>query len=88
MTDTLSLREALHGIWQAAKYPIRGNEDWAIGARLDREALERAATAAPMAEDAPEFARWIAALRDPGLPESERDHIMSAVYDLFEPDTE
>jgi len=88
MTETLSLRDALRGIWQAAKYPIRGNEDWAIGARLDREALERAATAAPMEGDAPEFAQWIAALRDPRLPENGREQIMSAVYDLFEPEEE
>ena len=86
MTETLSLRAALHGIWQAAKYPIRSNEDWAVGARLDSEALERASTAAPVAGDIPEFAQWIAALRDPRLPQNEREQIMSAVYDLFEPE--
>ena len=53
----LSLREALRGIWQADKYPILGNEDWAVGARLDAEALERAATAVPAADDAPRNGR-------------------------------
>jgi len=36
----LSLRDALRGIWQAARYPILGNEDWRILARLDAEALK------------------------------------------------
>ena len=88
MTNTLSLREALRGIWQAAKYPIRGNEDWAIGARLDREALERAATAVPAVDDAPEWAQWIAALCDPKLPDDRREEIIAAIYDLFEPEEE
>ena len=41
---------------------------------------------APAPDDAPEFAVWIAALRDLTLPEIEREEIMSAIYDLFEPD--
>jgi hypothetical protein len=88
MTDPMSLREALHGIWRADKYPIRGNEDWAAAARLDREAFQRAATAAPTANDRPEWAQWIAALRDPNLSGSRRDEIMSALHDLFEPEDE
>jgi hypothetical protein len=86
MTNPLSLREALRGIWQADKYPILGNEDWAVGARLDAEALERAATASAAADDAPEWAEWIAALRDPQLPGSLREGIMYAIHDLFEPE--
>lgn len=86
MTDPISLREALHGIWRADKYPILGNEDWAAAARLDREALERAAAAAPKADDRPEWAQWIAALRDPNLSGDRRDEIMYAIHDLFEPD--
>ncbi len=82
----LSLRDALHGIWQADKYPILGNEDWRVAARLDAEALERAATAVMSPGDRPEFAEWIAALRDPKLPTRERDEIMYAIHDLFEPD--
>jgi hypothetical protein len=37
-------------------------------------------------DDLPEFAMWIAALRDPRIPDIEREDIMSAVYDLFDPD--
>jgi hypothetical protein len=84
----MALREALHGIWRADKYPILGNEDWAAAARLDREALDRAATAAPTANDKPEWAQWIAALRDPNLSGSRRDEIMYAIHDLFEPEEE
>jgi hypothetical protein len=65
--------EALHQIWQAASYPIRGNEDWRIAARMDAEALERAGKALPAADDPPEFAAWIAALRDPRIPDIERE---------------
>ncbi len=79
-------RDALRQVWQAARYPIRGNEDWRIAERLDAEALERAGTAVPEPDDPPEFARWIAALRDPQLPDSEREETLSAIYDLFDPD--
>jgi hypothetical protein len=82
----LSMREALREIWKAASYPIRGNEDWRIAARMDAEALERAGKAVPAPDDPPEFAIWIAALRDPRIPDIEREDIMSAVYDLFDPD--
>ncbi len=88
MTNPISLREALHGIWRADKYPILGNEDWAVGARLDREALERAATAVPTADDKPEWAQWLAALRGANLSGSRRDEIMYAIHALFEPEDE
>ena len=35
-------------------------------------------------DDPPEFAMWISALRDPRIPDIEREDIMSAIYDLFE----
>ena len=82
----LTARMALRQIWEAARYPIRGNEDWRIAARLDAEALARAETAVPEPGDPPEFARWIAALRDPQLSAGEREDIISAIYDLFEPE--
>jgi len=53
---------------------------------MDAEALERAGKAVPAPDDPPEFAMWIAALRDPQLPRNEREDIISAIYDLFEPD--
>jgi hypothetical protein len=82
----LTMREALRQIWEAARYPIRGNEDWHAAAAMDAAALERTTTAVLAPDDLPEFARWIAALRDPLLPSSEREEIMSAIYDLFEPE--
>jgi len=82
----LTMREALRLIWRAAKYPILGNGDVQLAQQADAEALERASTAVPAPDDAPEFAVWIAALRDPTLPEIEREEIISAIYDLFEPD--
>ncbi len=85
-TPPLTMRAALRQIWQAASYPIRGNEDWHIAARMDAEALERAGNAVPAPDDLPEFAAWIAALRDPRIPDIEREDIMSAIYDLFDPD--
>jgi hypothetical protein len=81
-----TLREALRGIWQAARYPIRGNEDWRIAADMDAAALERAAKAVAGPGDQPEFAAWIAALRNPRTPDLEREDIISAIYDLFDPD--
>jgi hypothetical protein len=85
-TPALTMREALREIWKAASYPIRGNEDWRIAARMDTEALERAGKAVPGPNDPPEFAMWIAALRDPRIRDIEREDIMSAIYDLFDPD--
>jgi hypothetical protein len=82
----LTMREALRLIWRAAKYPILGNGDVQLAQLADAEALERAGTAVLAPDDAPEFAVWIAALRSPKLAESEREEIISAIYDLFEPD--
>jgi hypothetical protein len=86
MPPPLTTREALRQIWEADRYPIRGNEDWRIAARMDAEALERAVNAVPGPGDPPEFARWIAALCDPRIPNLEREDIMAAIYDLFDPD--
>ena len=85
-TRPFTTRDALRQIWKAASYPIRGNEDWRIAAKRDAEALEQAGTAVDAPDDPPEFAAWIAALRDPKLPNHERDDIMSSLYDLFDPD--
>jgi hypothetical protein len=51
--EKITFREALRGIWQADKYPILGNEDWRVAARLDAEALERAGSAMPSPDDQP-----------------------------------
>jgi len=82
----ISLREALRGIWPADKYPIRGNEDCREAERLDAEALARAEKAVMSPGDRPDFADWIAALRNPDLVRDARDMIMHAIHDLFEPE--
>jgi hypothetical protein len=47
---------------------------------------EAADTAVSAPDDPPEFAAWISALRDPRIPDLEREDILSAIYDLFDPD--
>jgi hypothetical protein len=81
----ITAREALQLIWEADRYPIRGNEDWRASAVLMREALDRAATATASPGDPPEFALWLTALQDPSLPEETREDAMSALHDLFDP---
>jgi hypothetical protein len=87
-TAPITAREALRLIWEADRYPIRGNEDWRTSAILAKEARVSAATAWTSPGDPPEFAKWIAALLDPKLAESKREDIMSAIYNLFEVDEE
>jgi hypothetical protein len=82
----ITVREALRLMWEADSYPILGNEDWRVAERMESEALERAATAVQGPDDPPEFAAWIAALRNPKLSADERDDILSAIYDLFDPE--
>lgn len=78
------MREALRQIWLADNYPILGNEDWRASAFLNAEMLEKAASAMPEPDDPPEFARWIADLHDPRLPNTVREEIMFALHDLFD----
>ncbi len=84
----LTFREALHKVWKADKYPILGNEDWRAAARLDAEALELAASAVPSPDDPPEFALWLGVLLKPGVRSDERDEVMTALHDLFDPEVE
>jgi len=81
----VTMREALRLVWLAGKYPILGNGDWRVAERMESEALERAATAVREPDDLPEFAAWIAGLRDPKLSSDERDDILSAICELFDP---
>jgi len=80
------MRDALRPIWEADRYPIPGNEDARAAVRMSAEALARAGEAVPASDDPPEFMAWIAALLNPRLPKGEREDIMSAIYDLFDPD--
>jgi hypothetical protein len=85
-TPPLTMREALRQIWEADRYPILGNEDARVAVRMSAEALARAGEALPASDDPPELVAWIAALINPRLPRDEREDIMSAIYDLFDPD--
>ncbi len=82
----ITAREALRLVWEAERYPIRGNEDWRTAAALTREALAQAATAMASPDDPPEFAGWLAALQDQSLPDADREAVMAALYDLFDPE--
>ena len=57
-----------------------------MAARMSAEALARTGKAVRASDDPPEFVAWIAALLNPRLPKGERDDMMSAIYDLFDPD--
>jgi hypothetical protein len=85
-TAPITVREALRLLWEADRYPIRGNEDLRPALALEKEARARAASAIPSPDDPPEFARWLAALRDQSRPEPEREAAMEALYDLFDPE--
>lgn len=82
----ITMREALRLLWEADHYPILGNEDWRASATLEQEARIRAATAKPSPDDPPEFGPWLAALLDESVPECDREAVMSALYELFDPD--
>lgn len=82
----LTVYAALRLIWQADKYPIRGNEDWRVAAKLDAEALAKAAYAVPGPDDTPEFMQWLNVLRDKNSPDDMREEVMSALHDLFDPE--
>jgi Family of unknown function (DUF6088) len=84
-TAPITAREALRLVWEAERYPIRGNEDWRTAAALAREALVRAATATASPDDPPEFGLWLTALCSGQLTPDERDRIMGEIYALFDP---
>lgn len=83
---SFTVREVLCLIWQADKYPIRGNEDWRVAAKLDEEALAKAAYAVPGPGDTLEFVQWLNVLQDKNSPDDMREEAMSALHDLFDPE--
>ena len=74
------------GVRAYTPYPRLGNHDWREADLLEAEALQKARTAEPRADDPPEFARWLAALRDPHLPNDEHGDIMAALRDILKPE--
>jgi hypothetical protein len=51
MSTRVTVREVLRLLWEADSYPRPGNEDWAIAARMEAAAMEKAATAVPSPDD-------------------------------------
>ena len=85
-TTPITVREALRLLWEADRYPVRGNEDRREALALEKEAYARAATAEASPDDLAEFGQWLATLRDQSLPESDREEVMYMLYDLFDPE--
>jgi hypothetical protein len=82
----MTVRDVLLLVLQADAYPILGNEDVPVALRMERAALQHAATAVSSPEDPPEFARWLAALWQPDLGTDEREEILWAMYAYFDPE--
>ncbi len=84
----LTVREVLCLVLEADKYPCIGNEDWPKAERMGAAALEKAKIAFSSPDDPPEFARWLRDLQRPDLTHNEREEILWAMYDYFEPGDE
>ena len=70
---------------EADKYPCTGNEDVPVAIAITGDALEKARTAVLPADEPPEFARWLRELQRLDLTSNEREEIIWALYDYFEP---
>jgi hypothetical protein len=79
----VTVREVVRLLLEADPYPRLGNEDWPVAARMEGEALEKAATAVASLDDPPEFAVWLEALRRRELSTEEREEIYWAIHDYF-----
>lgn len=53
-----TVRDVLRLLLAADSYPRLGNHDWREADLLTAEALQKARTATPCADDPPEFAPW------------------------------
>jgi hypothetical protein len=82
----MMVRDVLLLVLQADAYPILGNEDVPVALRMQRAALQHAATAVSSPDDPPEFARWLAALQQPDLSVEAREDVLWAMYAYFDPE--
>jgi hypothetical protein len=80
----IAVREVVRRLWKADSYPCRGNEDWAVAARMEQAALATAATAVASPDDPPEFAQWLKTLQTTDLSVNEREEIYWAIHDYFD----
>jgi len=81
-----TVRDVLRLVLQADASPILGNEDVPVALRMERTALQHAETAVSSPDDPPEFARWLAALRQPGIGQDARPEVRGAMYAYFDPE--
>jgi hypothetical protein len=82
----MTVRDVLLLVLQADAYPILGNEDVPVALRMQRAALQHAETAMASPDDPPEFARWLAVLRQPGVGPDAREEVLGAMYAYFNPE--
>ena len=82
----MTVRDVLLLVLKADHYPILGNEDVPVMISMEQEALQKAETAVSSPDDPPEFARWLETLRKPGLGNDERDEVIVAMEDYFDPE--
>ena len=80
----MTVRDVLRLVLQADAYPILGNEDVPVALRMERAALQHAETAVSSPDDPPEFARWLEALRQPGIGQDEHEEVFGAMYAYFD----
>jgi hypothetical protein len=80
----ITVREVLRLLLAADSYPRLGNHDWREADLLEAEALQKAATAEPCADDPPEFARWLETLLTPDLSNADREEVYFALHDFFD----
>ncbi len=80
----VTVRDVLRLLLAADSYPRHGNHDWREADLLTAEALQKARTAKPCADDPPEFAQWLEALQTPGLSNTEREEVYFALHDFFD----
>ena len=83
--EPATVQEILLLVLEADKYPRLGNEDWVVAVRMEAAALMQARTAVSSPSDPLEFAGWLETLRKPNLRLEEREHVMDALRDYFEP---
>jgi hypothetical protein len=83
MPGTITIREVLRLLWEADCYPRIGNHDWMVAAAMKEEALAKGKFVTASPDDPPEFAVWLAALRNPNLSADDLEDIIGAMHDYF-----
>jgi hypothetical protein len=80
----ITVRDVVRLLLAADSYPRLGNHDWHEADLLEAEALQKARTATPCADDPPEFAQWLETLLTPGLTNTEYQEVYFALHDFFD----